>query len=203
MRELLLDRWGRFLLEYHLGAFRCRKVKAGGGWKHRRPWVFHRSLYYSVNPSSGLPWAPCKALALGLVASRRHQSLTAPPAVGSRKCRAGALSRQLQVPAGAAAKVPRLSGAPRAEPLGRCSPGRPGNLHKRPGDPETRREMARAGAEAEAEGGWGWKGDGVGQRAAGDGGRRPEGRDTPFIRLWLWIQRLRLLPRPGLRTLGS
>lgn len=73
------------------------------------------------------------------MASRRHQSLTAPPAAGSRKCRAGALSRQLQVPAGAAAKVLRLSGTPRAEPLGRCSPGRSGNFHKLPGagDPDT------------------------------------------------------------------
>lgn len=155
-------------------------MKAGGGWKHRRPWVFHRSLYYSVNPSSGLPWAPCKALALGLVASRRHQSLTAPPAAGSRKCRAGALSRQLQIPAGAAAKVPRLSGTPRAEPLGRCSPGRSGNLHKLPGasDPDTRWEMARA--EAEAEGGWGWKGDGAGQRAAGGWGQASRGQRHPF-----------------------
>ena len=67
---LLLQRWGRFLLENHLHAFQGRNMKAGGGWKHRRPWVFHRSLYYSVNPSSGLPWAPCKAPTLGLVASK-------------------------------------------------------------------------------------------------------------------------------------
>ena len=71
---LLLQRWGRFLLENHLSPFQGRNMKAGGGWKHRRPWVFHRSLYYSVNPSSGLPWAPCKAPALGLVASKETPS---------------------------------------------------------------------------------------------------------------------------------
>lgn len=71
---LLRQRWGRFLLENHLHTFQGRNMKAGGGWKHRRPWVFHRSLYYSVNPSSGLPWAPCKAPALGLVASKETPS---------------------------------------------------------------------------------------------------------------------------------
>ena len=159
-KVLTPQRWGRFLLEYHLPAFQYRKVKTGVGWKHRRPWVFHRSLYYSVNPSSGLPWAPCKAPALGPVASRRHQPLTAPPAVGSRKCRACALSRQLQVPAGPEAKVPRLSKTPRAEPLGKCSPGHSGNLRKLPGvsDPDTHWEMAWD----EAGRGWGWKGNGRG-----------------------------------------
>lgn len=151
--KFLLPQRCREFLEYPSGAFQCRKVKARGGWKYRKPWVFHRSLYYSVNPSSGLPWAPCKAPASGLVVPRRHQPLTAPPAARSQKCGAGALSRQLQAPVGPAAKMPRLSWTPRAEPLGKCSPGRSGKLRKLPGvrDPGTHRETARA----EAGRGWG------------------------------------------------
>lgn len=77
-------------------------------WLH---FLFHISLYYNVNPSSGLPWAPCKTPVLGLVVSRRHQPLTAPPAAGSRKCKMSALARQLQVPAGPTPRclvLPRL-----------------------------------------------------------------------------------------------
>lgn len=48
-----------------------------------------------------------------------------------------------------AAKVPRFPWTPRAEPLGKCSPDRSGNLRKLPGvsDPDTHWEMARAEAE--------------------------------------------------------
>lgn len=98
------------------------------------------------------------------------------------------------------AKVPRLSWIPRAEPHGKCSPGRSGNLRKLPGvsDPDTRQEMAQA----EAGGGREWKGGGGRQRVAGVGAGVPQ-VDTLFIQLWLWIRRLQLLLRQGLRSLGS
>lgn len=147
------------------------------------------------------PLGPMQCPGVGATGVRETPTPHGASSGGSRKCTAGALSRQLQVPAGPAAKVPRLSWTPRVEPPGKCSPGRSGNLRKLPAvsDLDTHRQMAPA----EAGRGWGWKGDGGEQRAAEGGGRRPAGRDSPFIRLWLWIRRLRLLPRRGLRSLGS
>jgi hypothetical protein len=61
----------------------------------------------------------------------------------------------------------------------------------------------RLGARGEgADGGDGPEMEG-GRGLQGVGGRRPTGRDTPLIRLWLCIRRLQLLLRQGLRSLGS
>lgn len=93
------------------------------------------------------------------------------------------LTIQLQVPAGSAA----FSWTLRAEPLRKCSPGRSGTSHW---------EMARPSGR-----GCGCTGNGREEGCWGIG-RRPSGKDTPLIRLWLWIRRLMLLGQ-GFRSPGS
>lgn len=107
---------------------------------------------------------------------------------------------QLQVPAGPAAKAPRLSWTPTAEPLGKCSPSRSDELRVLLGgrDPDPPPgEVPEAAGAGDADGG------AVGG-CSGMGSGVPCGRrGSPLIRLWLWIQRRRRRQRPGLWSLGS
>lgn len=98
------------------------------------------------------------------------------------------LTIQLQVPAGSAAKAHGLSWTLRAEPLRKCSPGHSGTSHW---------EMARP-----SERGSGCSGN-EGEKGCWGVARRPSGRDTPLIRLWLWIRRPQMLLGLGFRSPGS
>lgn len=108
-------------------SLKCFPVREGESWRGleaQEALGFPQESLLQCKSKLRPPLGPMQSPGFGASGVLKTPTPHSAPSGGTTEVLGGALSSQLQVPAGPAAKVPCLSRTPRAEPLGKCSPGR-------------------------------------------------------------------------------